>query len=76
MSAGLLALAGVMIGLLVVWLRPRALLRLARVFDRLFGLAERLTTAEEIGTGRLLTTATMGRAQLSDTLNAAARVDP
>jgi hypothetical protein len=74
-SAGLLALAGVMIGLLVVWLRPRALLRLARVFDRLFGLAERLTTAVEIGTGRLRATAAMARVQLADTLDVAARVD-
>jgi hypothetical protein len=73
--AGLFALAGVMVGLLVVWLRPRALHRLARVFDHLFGLAERLTTAIEIGTGRLRATAAMARAQLADTLDAAARVD-
>ncbi len=73
--AGLFALAGVTIGLLVVWLRPRPLHRLARVFDRLFGLAERLTTAVEIGTGRLRATAAMAQAQLADTLDIAARVD-
>ncbi len=73
--AGLLVLVGWLIGWLAVWLRPRALLRLARVFDRRFGLAERLTTAVEIGTGRLRATSAMARVQLADTLDAAARVD-
>jgi hypothetical protein len=74
--AGLFALAGVMAGVLVAWLRPRPLPRLARMFDRRFGLAERLTTAVEIGTGRLRATRAMTGAQLADTLHAAARVDP
>jgi hypothetical protein len=74
--AGLFALAGVMAGVVVAWLRPRPLPRLARVFDRRFGLAERLTTAVEIGTGRLRATRAMTGAQLADTLHAAARVDP
>lgn len=73
--AGLLALAGAAVGLAVVWLRPLSLSRLARLFDHRFGLAERLTTAIELGTGRLRTTAAMTRAQLADTLRAAARVD-
>lgn len=74
--AGLLALAGTMVGLMIVWLRPRPLPRLARLFDRRFDLAERLTTAVEIGGGHLRTTPAMATAQLADTLDAAARVDP
>ena len=74
--AGYLALAGTMVGLMIVWLRPRPLPRLARLFDRRFDLAERLTTAIEIGAGRLQTTPAMAAAQLADTLDAAARVDP
>ena len=73
--AGLLTLAGVTVGLAIAWLRPRSLVSSARVFDRRFGLAERLTTAVEIGTGRLRTTPAMAGAQLADALDAAARVD-
>jgi hypothetical protein len=71
----MLALVGVAVGLAVVWLRPRPYTRLARTFDRRFGLAERLTTAVEIGTGQLLTTPAMAAAQLVDTLAAAGRAD-
>ena len=73
--AGLLALVGVALGLMVAWLWPRSLFRLAGVFDRRFGLAERLTTAVEIGAGRLRATQAMAAAQLTDTLDAARRVD-
>jgi len=73
--AGLLALAGVAAGLAVAWLRPRPLHRLARILDRRFDLAERLTTAVEIGSGRLRATPMMAGAQLADTLQAAGRVD-
>jgi hypothetical protein len=73
--AGLLLLAGALVGLGVAWLRPRSVRRLARVFDRRYGLAERLTTAMEIGTGRLRVAPAMAGAQLADTLGAAARVD-
>ena len=74
--AGLLALAGVAMGLAVAWVRPRPLAALARVFDRRFGLAERLTTAVEIGSGQLRATEAMAGAQLADALEAARRVDP
>ena len=74
--AGLLALAGVTVGLAAAWVWPRPLLRLARIFDHCFGLAERLTTAVEIGAGWLRATSAMARAQLTDTLDAAGRVDP
>jgi hypothetical protein len=73
---GLLMLAGGIVGLAAVWLRPRSLASSARAFDRRFRLAERLTTAVEIGTGRLRTAPAMARAQLADALNAAVRVDP
>ncbi|MCP4532705.1 MAG: hypothetical protein GY831_15970, partial [Delftia sp.] len=73
--AGSLALVGLMVGLALVWLRPRPLPRLASMFDRRFGLAERLTTAVEIGAGLLRATAAMAGAQLTDALRAAARVD-
>lgn len=74
--AGTLALVGATVGLAVIWLRPRSLWRLARIFDRRFGLGERLTTAVEISTARLRATAAMAQAQLSDTLAVAARVEP
>lgn len=71
----MLTLVGVVVGLAVVWLRPRPYSRLARTFDHRFGLAERLTTAVEIGTGQLLTTPAMAAAQLVDALAAAGRAD-
>ena len=74
--AALLALLGAAVGLAIVWVRPRSPFRLARIFDRRFGLAERLTTAVEIGTGRLHATIPMARAQVADALEAARRVVP
>ncbi len=74
--AGLLTLAGLAVGLAAVWLRPRSLHRLACIFDRRFGLAERLVTAVEIGGRRLRASPAMTGAQLSDTLDVAACVEP
>ena len=71
--AALLALLGAAVGLAIVWVRPRSQFRLARIFDRRFGLAERLTTAVEIGTGRLHATVPMAQAQVADALEAAPR---
>ena len=73
--AGVLTLGGATLGLAVSWLWPRPLFRRACIFDRRFGLAERLTTAVEIGAGRLRTTPAMAAAQLTDALNVAVRVD-
>ncbi len=74
--AVLLAGVGGSAGLGVVWLRPRPLMRLAREFDRRFCLAERLTTALEIGRGCLRVAPAMAAAQLTDTLQAAGHVNP
>jgi hypothetical protein len=73
--AGASMLIGVTLTLAIVWLRPRALLHQARVFDRRLGLAERLATAAEIGAGRLQTAPAMAEAQLADALAAARHVD-
>jgi hypothetical protein len=73
--AGVLVPVGVALALLIVWLRPRTLLHRARVFDRRLGLAERLATAVEVGTGRLWATPVMAKAQLADALDAARRTD-
>ncbi|MBN1812099.1 MAG: hypothetical protein JXA14_09715 [Anaerolineae bacterium] len=73
--AGALILIGVLLALAIVWLRPRALLHRARIFDRRLGLAERLATAVEIGTGRLRATPVMTEVQLADALAAARRTD-
>ncbi len=73
--SGSLVLVGVTVGVLAAWLRPRSLNRRARIFDHRLELADRLTTAVEIGTGRLRAPAAMGRAQLADTLAAITRVD-
>ncbi|MBN1179559.1 MAG: hypothetical protein JXD18_10120 [Anaerolineae bacterium] len=77
LSAASLSLAavGTGLGLLAAWLRPRSRHRLARTLDRSLVLAERLTTALEIETGRLIAPPAMARAQHADTLSAAARID-
>ena len=73
--AGVSIFVGVILALAIVWLRPRALLHRARTFDRRLGLAERLATAVEIGTGRLRATPVMTEAQLVDALDAARYTD-
>jgi len=73
--AGLLALVGMVLGPVAVWLRPRSLVSSARVFDRCFGLAERLVTAVEIAAGQLQAAPQMAAAQLTDTLQAVSLVD-
>lgn len=73
--AGMLILAGFAVGLTLPLLWPRSPLYLARTFDRRFGLAERLTTALELSTGRIRTTQEMTRAQMADALQAARDVD-
>ncbi len=73
--AGTLTLGGATAGALTTWLWPRSTLRLARLFDRRFGLEERLTTALEIGDGHLSPPVEMASVQLSDTLSIVQRID-
>ena len=74
--AAFLGLVGAALGPAIVWLRPRSVASSARVFDRCFGLAERLVTAVEIEAGDLQVAPAMSAAQLADTLRAAAGVVP
>jgi len=67
--------AGGLVGMLAALVRPWPRHRLARVLDRRLGLAERLTTAVEIGEGRLRTPPAMAAAQLAETLETIGRVD-
>ncbi len=73
--SGTLTLVGFAIGTVTPWLRPRSPLRLAYIFDRRLGLAERLTTALELSAGRIKTTREMAHAQISDALQAARSID-
>jgi len=73
--AGISTLLGVAAGVAAVWLWPRSVTRLVRLFDRRFGLAERLTTALEIGEGQLSPPAPIASAQLLDTWAAVRQVD-
>ncbi|NLH09434.1 MAG: hypothetical protein GX484_17780 [Chloroflexi bacterium] len=75
--AGLLALAGALGALLTVWVWPRTRLKLARRFDRAFGLRERLTTALEIAEGMIpAESPVLAAAQRRDAAQAADRGDP
>lgn len=71
----ILVLAAALLGLAAAWTPRRSRRRLVRLFDRRLGLAERLTTALELGSGRLRTSPAMTAAQQADTLAAAAAVD-
>jgi hypothetical protein len=73
--AGLLMISSTVFGVGVVWMWPRSLFRLARIFDDRLDLAERLTTAIEIEDGRLRTTRRLAQAQLADSLRVAGSVD-
>jgi len=70
-----LALSATLGGMIAAWLRPRSRHRLARTLDLRLALAERLTTALEIGSGQLRAAPAMATAQRAETLNAVARVD-
>lgn len=69
------AALGAVGGTLAALARPRTLHKLARTLDRRLALAERLTTAVEIGQGRLRVVPAMAAAQLQETLEAVAQVD-
>ena len=74
--ATLTAAGGITLALLVVWLKPRSPLALARRFDRQFGLHERLSTALELAGGMLpVESAALAAAQRADAARAAGEVD-
>ncbi len=68
-GAGLLAL------LAQIWLRPRPLLPLARKFEQLFALNERLSTALELGAGRIRSSAGLAARQVADAQERAREVN-
>jgi len=73
--SSLLALAGAVIGLLIVLLRRRTVADKARFADRRFDLAERTSAAVEIASGLLVTSRALAQEQLADTLQAMDRVN-
>jgi hypothetical protein len=70
-----LMLCGLVIGVLIILTRRRTLWQQARFADRQFRLHERTATAVEIHDGRIVTTPTLARQQLADTLAAVQSVD-
>ncbi|MBN1315612.1 MAG: hypothetical protein JXA42_09100 [Anaerolineales bacterium] len=75
-SSLLAGLAGVIVTLLLVWLRPKTTLEKARFFDRQFELKERISTAIEIGGGELMPPPDwMARDQMADAFTAAKKVE-
>lgn len=72
----LAGLAGVIVALALVWLKPQTLLDKARFFDRQFGLKERISTAVEIGGdgGFSRLPEWMAQEQVQDALAAAGKV--
>src|SRR5574341_699498 len=74
---GLLALIGGAAALLGVWLWRRTPIQMARRFDRLFDLEERLVTAVEIAGGLLaVESPTLARLQLERAVTSARQVEP
>jgi hypothetical protein len=67
---------GSVAGALLGWTWPRPLRRRLRRLDRGLGLADRLTTAWELATGRIAAPPALISCQREETLEAARRVDP
>ncbi len=78
-QAASLALGAVGLGgglaLAAVWLWPRPTARMARAFDRRFGLQERVSTALELIGGRIPMPEPLAEHQLNDALRAASGVN-
>lgn len=70
-----MALLGLILSLLAIYLRRATLLEQARYFDGQFGLQERVSTAIEIRSGRLSATPMLAEYQLADAAAAMSRVD-
>ncbi len=77
LATGLLALAGAVVTLLIIWLWRRGPLEQARRFDHLFGLKERVSAALQIAGGLIPAgSQALAQAQLAQTVEVAARVQP
>jgi len=74
--AGLAALLGLVLALVIVWAVRRDTLQTARAFDRRFALKERVSTALELAAGRIRSpNAEITARQVADTLSRAERID-
>ncbi len=75
-NSALLALAGIIVVSIGVWVWQRSPLQIARRFDRTFGLKERLSTAIEVAEGGLpIQSDRLAAAQRADAAAVIARVD-
>jgi len=76
-SVILLAVVGIVVALLGVWLWARSPIQKARRFDRVFDLKERMSTALEVMDGTLTPASEdLTRYQLDQALNRAGLVNP
>lgn len=74
--AGLAVLLGAVFAVVGVWLQPRTPLAAARLFDRLFGLQERTSTALEIAAQIIRAPQAFSALQTADAVQHAAQVQP
>ncbi|MCS6870774.1 MAG: CvpA family protein [Anaerolineae bacterium] len=72
--AGLAVILGAVLAVIGVWLYPRTPLAAARLFDRLFGLHERTSTALELSTQAIRAPQLFSALQTQDALQQAAQV--
>lgn len=73
--SGVAALVGLVMALIAVWVWPRRPLAMARHFDRVFDLQERMSTAVELSEERLpVQSRELARLQLQDAVNRAQNV--
>jgi hypothetical protein len=73
---GVAILLSAAITLVIVWLAPRPMLRSARMFDSIFGLKERTSTAVELSQKAISAPDDFVQRQIKDTLAHAAKVVP
>ncbi|PJF31423.1 MAG: hypothetical protein CUN51_03575 [Candidatus Thermofonsia Clade 1 bacterium] len=74
--AGLAVVLGVIVATVGVWLYPRTPLQAARLFDRLFGLQERTSTALELSVQSIRAPHYFSTLQTQDALQHVAQVQP
>ncbi|MFN7209330.1 MAG: hypothetical protein ACK4P1_02925, partial [Aggregatilineales bacterium] len=74
--AGLAVVLGMVLAVVGVWMYPRSPLAAARLFDRLFGLRERTSTALELAMRAIPAPPTFSALQTEDAVRHAAQVQP